>query len=138
MNFFLHFNKYSENIQLQGLYQKWPTFFQLKSWPFTKSGQLLATFSTEGNSNLGPSNKKIQGYSAVLAIFDEQSKNFFFGKKLDNYQKWPTFGHFWVGHFWYNPCTVVTPNKTTQKFSEKMANKARILKKACKKCPYWE
>ena len=26
-------------------------------------------------------------------------KNFFFGKKLANYQKWPTFGH-----FWYNPC----------------------------------
>ena len=34
---------------LQGLYLKWPTFFQLKSWSFTKSGRLLATFGEEGN-----------------------------------------------------------------------------------------
>ena len=33
----LTFISYAIWYNLQGLYQKWPTFFHLKSWPFTKS-----------------------------------------------------------------------------------------------------
>ena len=57
----------------------------------TYSGQLfLATFGTMGISKKETPNEAIQGYLALLALFDNWTiKLFFLEKKMANYLKWP-------------------------------------------------
>ena len=79
------------------MYLKWSTFFCEKVFWTLQVQEVIRTRNLEMMKF-----KVIRPFQPFL--INTQKKNS--GKKLVNQLKWPSFGQFRVGHFWYDPCSI--------------------------------